>query len=192
MAVDFWADKYWNGQYFNVQYFGTGEVDLNAMSGSAHGTSTATGNLTFINHALETYGGAWLPIIYVKNKSKAKRQEIAQAVKEKVTASTAREGGITYAERRKIALAISAQFKDASLRLEELEQLTSAFEKRAAKETFDRQLAEAEKAAKEAFKRRLADAAQAANDAQKAHELKLKMERIRRNNQALSLLLLAS
>jgi hypothetical protein len=54
MAVDFWADKYWNGQYFNVKYFGTGEVDLNAMSGSASGSATAAGTLTFVNAALET------------------------------------------------------------------------------------------------------------------------------------------
>jgi hypothetical protein len=46
MAVDFWADKYWNGQYFNVQYFGTGEADLNAMSGSASGSATVTGTLS--------------------------------------------------------------------------------------------------------------------------------------------------
>jgi hypothetical protein len=46
MAVDFWADKYWNGQYFNVQYFGTGEQVEGAISGSAHGTSTATGTLS--------------------------------------------------------------------------------------------------------------------------------------------------
>jgi len=190
--ADFWADKYWNGRYFNVRYFGSSDVDPNSISGSAAGTSTATGTLTFVNHALETYGGAWLPVIYVKNKSKANRKEIARAVKEKVFATSAQNGVITYEERREIAQSISARFEDAGLRLEELEQLTRAFERRATKEAFNRQLAEAEKAAKEAFKRRLADAAQAAHEAQKAHELKLEMERIRRNNQALSLLLLAS
>jgi hypothetical protein len=56
MAVDFWADKYWNGQYFNVQYFGTGEADLNAMSGSASGSATVTGTLTGVSEQPPSQG----------------------------------------------------------------------------------------------------------------------------------------
>jgi hypothetical protein len=53
---DFWADKYWNGKYFNTRYFGTGEVDANAMSGSASGSATVTGTLTGVSEQPPSQG----------------------------------------------------------------------------------------------------------------------------------------
>lgn len=134
--ADFWADKYWNGKYFNVRYFGSSDADPNAMSGSAAGTSTAAGELTFVNHNLAAIGGSWLPIIYIKNKKK--RPEIVEAVEEAVevavAAKPAERPAITAVERKEIARQIMRNYQSAGLRLGELENLISAIETRVAEE----------------------------------------------------------
>jgi hypothetical protein len=80
--ADFWADKYWNGRYFNVRYFGSSDVDPNAMSGSAAGTSTATGALTFVDNSV---------VIVIDSDGKRKRDITEKARRHKAYESARKQ-----------------------------------------------------------------------------------------------------
>jgi hypothetical protein len=73
-------------------------------------------------------GGAWLPIIYVRDKKKL--PEIEQAVEIAVAAEIAKEPEITPSLIREIARTVARRYDDAGLRLKELEQFARAVEAR--------------------------------------------------------------
>jgi type III secretion system FlhB-like substrate exporter len=86
--------------------------------------------------AQQTYGGAWLPIIYVKNEKKRPQivEAVETAVEVAVSVKTAEQPAMTARERSEIARNIVREYEGAGLRLREIEALVSAIEKRAIEE----------------------------------------------------------